>query len=85
MAEHGDVVAGLVHIRGAPGVNAAVVAFLLVDIRVQVEIGVVGGLENRLVELGALNLDPAHRVGILPIEHVVAGAWRWDPWFPWAR
>ena len=73
MAEQGNVVAGLVDVRLAPGVDAAPLAFLLVKIPVQVVVGVVGSLKDGIVDLGALHLDPANGVVVLFIDVLIAG------------
>ena len=53
VAEEGDVVAGLKDIAFLPGVDAATDGFLLVEIPVQVEIGVVHrGLHHGIVDFG---------------------------------
>ena len=73
VTEKGDVVAGLVDIGFSPGVDAAAFAVLLVKIPVQVVVGIIRGLEDGVIHLGAFHLDPANGVVVLIVDVLIAG------------
>ena len=73
VTEQGDVVAGFVDVSSFPGVDGTPFAGFLVEVPLQVEVGLIRGLHHRVIDLGALHLDPAHGIVVLIVNLFITG------------
>ena len=74
VAVHGDIVAGSEDVALLPGIDTAAAAVGAIVVPVEVVVGIVrGGLHHRVIQLGALNAQPAHKiiVFVLVIEALI--------------
>ena len=73
MAVDGHGVAGLIHVALFPGVQAAPVAVVPVEIPLQVVVGLVRGLHHGVIDFGAFDFEPAHHIAVQRVDLRIAG------------